>query len=155
VSDALGARLRPWALAASRAALGVVFLYFGGEELVQPGPWVGYMPPFLPVHVALWLVLAHGFVLFVTGAALAVGTRLRLFLPLSVLLMGSVAADLLLSSGPSAIWFRDFGLTFLAVAVWAAGGGVSLDAAASAAPVAAALHAPAGHAGPVRPKRRP
>ena len=117
-----------------RAALGAVFIYFGGEELAQPGPWVGYMPALLGSHVDLWLVLLHGLALFVTGAALVVGTQLRLFAPLAVLLMGSIAADLLIGSGPSAIWFRDFGLTALAVALWAGDPGLALDDMGATAP---------------------
>ncbi len=118
---------RRLALALSRATLGAVFLYFGGEELVQPGPWIGYMPGLFGSHVALYLVLVHGLALFVTGAALVAGTRLRLFMPLAVLLMASIAADLLIGSGPSAIWFRDLGLTALSVALWAGDAGVALD----------------------------
>lgn len=133
------------ALAASRAALGAVFLYFGEQELVSPGPWVGYMPGALGVHVDLWLVLLHGFALFVTGGALVAGVQLRLFLPLSVLLMGSIAADLLLGSGPSAIWFRDLGLTALSVALWAGDPGLALDDLGTPqAPVRAPRAAPRG-----------
>jgi len=112
----------------ARATLGAVFLYFGAGELIQPGPWIGYMPPFFPPHVALWLVLVHGFVLFVVGGALIVGTGLRYAFPLAFLLMASIAADLLLTSGASAIWIRDLGLTALTVSVWAGGEGLSLDA---------------------------
>lgn len=126
MSDRLPA-VRHVALGLSRATLGVVFLYFGWGELYGPGAWVGYMPPVVPAHLAVWLVLVHGFALFVVGGALVVGTRLRWAYPLAVLLMGSVAGDLLLSSGPSAIWFRDLGLTALAVATWAGGQGLALD----------------------------
>lgn len=119
--------VRSVALGLSRATLGVIFLYFGADELYAPGPWVGYMPPIFPAHLALWLVLVHGFALFVVGGALVVGVRLRFAFPLATLLMGSIAVDLLVSSGPSAIWFRDLGLTALAVASWAAGEGLGLD----------------------------
>ncbi|MCL6596866.1 MAG: hypothetical protein K6V73_11775 [Firmicutes bacterium] len=114
---------RPWALTLARLALAAIFLYFGAGELVQPGPWVGYLPPLFAGQVAVDLVLVHGFVLFVAGAALAAGAYPRVVLPLSVLLMATVAADLLLRSGPSAIWMRDLGLTALALALWADGGG--------------------------------
>ena len=134
ISDATGRRTaRRLALALCRAALGVVFLYFGAEELVAPGPWVGYMPAVFGTHVDIYLVLLHGLALFVTGAALVAGVRMALFLPLAVLLMASIAGDLLIGSGPSAIWFRDFGLTALAVALWAGEPGLGLDD----------LHAPA------------
>lgn len=118
---------RQWALALSRATLGVIFVYFGADELYAPGPWVGYMPSFLAPHTALWLVLAHGFALFVVGAALIIGTQLRFAYPLATLLMGSIALDLLLTSGATAIWFRDLGLTALAVGSWASGEGISID----------------------------
>lgn len=126
--------MRRLVLGLCRAALGAVFVYFGAAELVAPGPWVGYMPGILPTHVDLWLVLLHGLALFVTGAALIVGTQLRLFLPVAAVLMASIAGDLLVGSGPSAIWFRDFGLTALSVALWAGDPGLALDELGSGAP---------------------
>lgn len=128
------AGLRRLVLGLCRAALGAVFVYFGAAELVAPGPWVGYMPGLLPTHVDIWLVLLHGLALFVTGAALIVGSQLRLFLPLAAVLMASIAGDLLIGSGPSAIWFRDFGLTALSVALWAGDPGLALDELGSSAP---------------------
>lgn len=119
--------LRDLAMGLSRATLGVVFIYFGWGELYGPGAWVGYLPPLIPPHVAVWLILVHGFVLFLVGGALVVGSQLRWAYPLAVLLMGSIALDLLVTSGASAIWFRDLGLTALSVAAWAGGAGFALD----------------------------
>lgn len=141
------ARARVWVLTASRLVLAAVFLYFGAGELLAPGPWIGYMPPFLPPHVAVWLVLVHGFVLFLTGSGLILGTYWKLVAPLAVLLMGSVALELLFLSGPSAIWIRDLGLTGLALSLWATDGGLTGGA---DRPRPARVPLPAGGNGPDR-----
>lgn len=137
------------AVTGSRLVLGAVFLYFGAGELVAPGPWIGYMPPFVPTHIALWLVLLHGFVLFMAGCALVLGLYWRFLSPLAVLLMGSVALELLFLSGPSAIWIRDLGLTGLALSLWASDGGFTVDRFLTAMPKAVQ-----GRPGP-RPGPRP
>jgi hypothetical protein len=102
-------------------------MYFGAEELTAPGPWIGYMPALFGTRIDIDLVLLHGFALFVTGAALVAGAWLSYTLPVAVLLMASIATDLLFGSGPSAIWFRDLGLTALALALWAGDPGLALD----------------------------
>lgn len=110
-------------LTAARLVLALVFLYFGAGELVTPGPWVGYLPPFVPTPLGVWFVLLHGFVLFTAGVGLILGAYWRILAPIAVVLMGSVALELLFRSGPSAIWIRDVGLTGLALSLWATDGG--------------------------------
>ena len=65
-------RIQPWAPAVARVALGLVLLWFGIHELIQPSLWTGYVPAIPSTsHLALALVLAHGWALSVLGVALS------------------------------------------------------------------------------------
>ena len=77
-ADRAGAIAAEWAPAAGRILLGVVFAWFGYHELVQPDGWTQYVP-FVSESssLAVFLVLTHGWVLLVTGAALVAGIAPR------------------------------------------------------------------------------
>ena len=67
-----------WAPTVGRIVLGVVFFWFGYHELAQPGGWTQYVPVVNESSsLAVILVLAHGWVLFVTAAALVAGIAPR------------------------------------------------------------------------------
>ena len=74
----VGAISAEWAPTAGRILLGAVFFWFGYHELVQPGHWTQYVPVVSESSsLAVVLVLAHGWVLFVTAAALVAGIAPR------------------------------------------------------------------------------
>ena len=104
-----------WAPAAGRILLGVVFAWFGYHELVQPDGWTQYVP-FVSESssLAVFLVLTHGWVLLVTGAALVAGIAPRASAAVaSVLMLEIVIAVAMTGQSPTAL--RDVGVLGLAV----------------------------------------
>jgi uncharacterized membrane protein YphA (DoxX/SURF4 family) len=104
-----------WAPTAGRILLGVVFFWFGYHELVQPGGWTQYVPVVNESSsLAVILVLAHGWVLFVTAAALVAGIAPRVAAAVaSVLLLEIVISLAVTGLDPTAL--RDVGVLGLAV----------------------------------------
>jgi uncharacterized membrane protein YphA (DoxX/SURF4 family) len=104
-----------WAPTAGRILLGVVFFWFGYHELVQPGHWTQYVPVVSESSsLAVVLVLAHGWVLFVTAAALVAGIAPRLAAAVaSVVLLEIVISLAVTGLSPTAL--RDVGVLGLAV----------------------------------------
>ena len=110
-----GAITAEWAPGAGRILLGVVFAWFGYHELVQPGGWTQYVP-FVSESssLAVFLVLVHGWVLLVTGAALVAGIAPRAAAAVaSVLMLEIVIAVAMTGQSPTAL--RDIGVLGLAV----------------------------------------
>jgi uncharacterized membrane protein YphA (DoxX/SURF4 family) len=104
-----------WAPTAGRILLGLVFFWFGYHELVQPGGWTQYVPVVNESSsLAVVLVLVHGWVLFVTAAALVAGIAPRLAAAVaSVLLLEIVISLAVTGLSPTAL--RDVGVLGLAV----------------------------------------
>ena len=114
-AERAGAIAAEWAPTAGRILLGVVFAWFGYHELVQPGGWTQYVP-FVSESssLAVFLVLVHGWVLLVTGAALVAGIAPRAAAALaSVLMLEIVIAVAMTGQSPTAL--RDVGVLGLAV----------------------------------------
>jgi uncharacterized membrane protein YphA (DoxX/SURF4 family) len=104
-----------WAPTAARILLGVVFFWFGYHELVQPGGWTQYVPVVNESSsLAVILVLAHGWVLFVTAAALVAGIAPRAAAAVASVLMLEIVISLAVT-GLSATALRDVGVLGLAV----------------------------------------
>lgn len=115
VADRAAAIAAEWAPVAGRILLGVVFAWFGYHELVQPGGWTQYVP-FVSESssLAVLLVLMHGWVLLVTGAALIAGIAPRAAAAVAtVLMLEIVVAVALTGQSPTAL--RDVGVLGLAV----------------------------------------
>jgi uncharacterized membrane protein YphA (DoxX/SURF4 family) len=104
-----------WAPTAGRILLGLVFFWFGYHELVQPGGWTQYVPVVNESSsLAVILVLVHGWVLFVTAAALVAGIAPRLAAAVaSVVLLEIVISLAVTGLSPTAV--RDVGVLGLAV----------------------------------------
>jgi uncharacterized membrane protein YphA (DoxX/SURF4 family) len=114
-ADRAGAIAAGWAPVAGRILLGVVFAWFGYHELVQPAGWTQYVP-FISESssLAVLLVLTHGWVLLVTGAALVAGIAPRAAAAVaSVLMLEIVIAVAMTGQSPTAL--RDVGVLGLAV----------------------------------------
>jgi uncharacterized membrane protein YphA (DoxX/SURF4 family) len=111
-SSALAAE---WAPTAARILLGVAFFWFGYHELVQPGGWTQYVPVVNESSsLAVILVLAHGWVLFVTAAALVAGIAPRAAAAVASVLMLEIVISLAVT-GLSPTALRDVGVLGLAV----------------------------------------
>ncbi len=109
-----------WAPTVARLALGLVLLWFGLHELIQPSLWTGYVPA-IPQSsgLALGMVLVHGWVLVLLGAALLLGIAPRVASAVSALLLLEIVLSLSFTGGVSDIVARDLGVFGLAVAVFA------------------------------------
>lgn len=103
----------------ARMATGLIFVSFGVWELTEPAQWIGYVPP-LPAarFEAVPLVLAHGWVLLMLGAAAWINLVPAVTAWLAVAALAEVVAVLLWTSGLSATCIRDIGLLALSL-VWA------------------------------------
>jgi uncharacterized membrane protein YphA (DoxX/SURF4 family) len=112
--------VRAWAPTAARVSLGLVLLWFGMHELVQPSQWTGYVPIISPTsHLALAMVLLHGWLLSVLGVALVLGVGTQVVAGVSALLLLEIVLSLSFTGGVSDIVARDLGVCGLAVAVFA------------------------------------
>ena len=107
-----------WAPTLARVCLGLVLLWFGIHELVQPSLWTGYVPLISQTsQLALGLVLVHGWVLTLLGVALALGVMPRVAAAVSVLLLFEIVVSLTVAGGLSDLVLRDVGVFGLAVAI--------------------------------------
>jgi uncharacterized membrane protein YphA (DoxX/SURF4 family) len=104
-----------WAPTVGRILLGAVFFWFGYHELVQPGGWTQYVPVVSESSsLAVILVLAHGWVLFVTAAALVAGIVPRAAAAIASVLLLEIVISLAVT-GLDATAVRDIGVLGLAV----------------------------------------
>jgi uncharacterized membrane protein YphA (DoxX/SURF4 family) len=104
-----------WAPTAGRILLGVVFLWFGYHELLEPAQWTQYVPVLSESSsAAVILVLAHGWVLFVLSAALLAGIAPRAAAAVASLVMLEIVISLAVT-GLSDTALRDVGVLGLAV----------------------------------------
>ncbi|HUY24566.1 MAG TPA: hypothetical protein VMV09_04590 [Candidatus Saccharimonadales bacterium] len=111
--------IRAWAPTAARVSLGLVLLWFGMHELTQPGQWTGYVPIISQTsHLALALVLIHGWLLSLLGLALTLGVAAQLAAAVSALMLLEIVVALSFTGGVSDIVARDLGVFGLAVAVF-------------------------------------
>lgn len=110
--------LREWAMTVARIVLGLVCLWFGTNELIQPHFWTGYVP-LIPTTgiLAVFLVLLHGGVLFVFGIALVAGIVPRIVALLVALMLLEIVLSLSIGHGVNDIAVRDLGIFGLALAI--------------------------------------
>jgi uncharacterized membrane protein YphA (DoxX/SURF4 family) len=115
LAERAGAVSAEWAPTAGRILLGVVFFWFGYHELVQPGGWTQYVPVASESSsLAVIAVLAHGWVLFVTAAALVAGIAPRAAAAIASVLLLEIVISLTVT-GLDATALRDVGVLGLAV----------------------------------------
>ena len=107
-----------WAPTVARVLLGLVLMWFGYHELVDPLLWTGYVHV-LPAtsHVAEVLVLGHGWLLVMLAVAIVVGIAPRLSAAIAVLLMAEIVISLIATGGLSDLVLRDVGVLGLAIAI--------------------------------------
>ena len=105
-----------WAPTVGRVALGLVLLWFGYHELMQPQLWTGYVPGVSTTSVfAIALVLVHGWALLMLAIAIIAGVLLRLASAISAVLLLEVVISLTITGGLTDISLRDVGVLGLAV----------------------------------------
>ena len=104
-----------WSPTAGRILLGVVFVWFGYHELLEPAQWTQYVPVISESSsLAIILVLAHGWVLLVLSAALLAGVAPRAAAAIASLLMLEIVIALA-ATGLSDTALRDVGVLGLAI----------------------------------------
>ncbi len=116
-SAASDRRLGPCLIA--RLTTGLILGCFGFWELTGPSQWTGYVPQFLAnIASPLLLVVLHGWILFLLGAAALIDFAPVVTAWSAVVVVAEVAGGLALTSGFTEILVRDVGLLALAL-VWA------------------------------------
>jgi uncharacterized membrane protein YphA (DoxX/SURF4 family) len=97
--------------------LGLVFVWFGWHEVVQPGTWTQYVPVISESsRLAVVLVAVHGWVLLALAAALLLGVAPRASAAIAAVLLLEIVIALL-ATGFSDTAMRDVGVLGLAVAL--------------------------------------
>jgi uncharacterized membrane protein YphA (DoxX/SURF4 family) len=105
----------PWAPTGGRMLLGLVFVWFGWHEVVQPGLWTQYVPVIAEnSRPATVLVAVHGWVLLVLAAALLIGVAPRVSVAIASVLLLEIVISLL-ATGFSDTGVRDVGVLGLAI----------------------------------------
>lgn len=104
-----------WGPTLGRLLLGLVFVWFGYHEIVQPGNWTQYVPVISETsRLATVLVAVHGWVLLALATALLLGIAPRLSAAIASLLMLEIVIALAVN-GLSDTTFRDVGVLGLAI----------------------------------------
>jgi uncharacterized membrane protein YphA (DoxX/SURF4 family) len=110
-----GEGVAPWAPTLGRMLLGLVFVWFGWHEVVQPGLWTQYVPVISESsRAATVLVAVHGWVLLALAAALILGVAPRISAAIASVLLLEIVISLL-ATGFSDTAIRDVGVLGLAV----------------------------------------
>ena len=105
-----------WAPTVGRILLGLVLAWFGYHELVQPSLWTGYVPVVSAASgAAIFLVLAHGWLLLVLAVALIAGIGTRAAAAAAAALLREIVAGLTVTGGLSDLTLRDVGVLGLAI----------------------------------------
>jgi uncharacterized membrane protein YphA (DoxX/SURF4 family) len=110
-----GELVAPWLPTIGRMLLGLVFVWFGWHEVVQPGRWTQYVPVIAEnSRPATVLVAVHGWVLLALAAALLLGIAPRISAVIASVLLLEIVISLLVT-GFSDTAMRDVGVLGLAV----------------------------------------
>jgi uncharacterized membrane protein YphA (DoxX/SURF4 family) len=110
--------MRDWGPTMVRMILGLVFLWFGVQELLQPRLWTGYVPlASSDSGIALGLVLIHGGLLWLLATALILGIAPRAAALLGALALAEIILSIAFVHGLNDIVARDLGVLGLALAV--------------------------------------
>jgi hypothetical protein len=107
-----------WGPTTGRVLLSLVLAWFGYHELVQPALWSGYVP-LVSGSLAVLLVLAHGWLLFILAVAMIAGIAIRAVAAVTAALLLEIVVSLTVTSGLSDLVLRDVGVLGLAVALTA------------------------------------
>lgn len=113
----LSDRLKASAPTVLRIGVALVFLWFGSQQLMHPGSWLGFIPKSIMDISGLTaptLVAFNGSFEIVFGLCLLAG----FFTRVSALLLALHMLDITYVVGYGATGVRDFGLSIAAVAVF-------------------------------------
>ena len=102
-----------------RISLALVFLWFGTQQLVSPGEWVGLLPYWAPVSLfddAETLIMLNGWLEIVLGTMLLVGFATRF----AAIILGVHLFCIAIAMG-GATGVRDLGLALATLSIVLAG----------------------------------
>ncbi len=101
-----------------RIFLAFVLFWFGINEVMNPGMWVGFVPKFLGSgSTATTLVTIHAIVLILAGLALLAKFYIKYTAIIVALMLIEIILDLISHGGLSGIAVRDIGLLALPLAL--------------------------------------
>ncbi len=113
-------KLSKYAPAIVRIGMGLVFIYFGTNQLMHPSSWTGFVPVAIPSLLGMStikFVLMNGWFEIVAGCCLLVGFQVRAV----GLLLGLHLIGISLSIGFTALGVRDLGLSAATISIFFAG----------------------------------
>jgi len=98
-----------------RIGLGLVFIYFSIQQMINPDQWIGFVPEFLTSSV----ITASNLVIFNSVIELAGGLLLiaGLYTRIASLILGVHLLFITISVGWNPVGVRDFGLTIATLAL--------------------------------------
>lgn len=98
--------------------LGFVVIWFGYQEVTDPGAWAVYVPAFLGAGAMVKnLVMAHGAVLVLSGLSLIFNFHRKTAAIVIAIILLDIVVTLILDSGLDEIVVRDIGLFGMALAL--------------------------------------
>lgn len=109
-------KLKPYSIYLLRIGLGIVFLWFGFNQVFDSNSWTSYLPEFisiLPIE-AKSFVLLNGIMEIIFGTLLILG----LFTRISSLILSLHLFGIAFSLGYTAIGVRDFGLAIATLVIF-------------------------------------
>ncbi len=96
--------------------LAIVVIWFGYNEVSNPEKWVAMVPSFFGEgEIITYLVMAHGAILLISGAALVFNFKRRLFASIIALMILAIVVNFFQTGGIGATMIRDVGLFGLAL----------------------------------------
>ena len=105
----------------ARISIAFIFLTFGIWEIIQPAYWTAYLPGFafnLGFISPDSLLMVHGAVLILLALGLLFLSRyLRIFASLSALVMLSIVASLIMSTGWDDVLVRDITILLFTISL--------------------------------------
>jgi len=103
-----------------RMALSLVFIIFGLWEIISPQYWQGFVPNFVASMMPNLhpLVMFHGAILLFAGLAILLGFYMRIASAVAFIMLLEINLSLIIESGFSDLFVRDFALLFLAAAIF-------------------------------------
>jgi uncharacterized membrane protein YphA (DoxX/SURF4 family) len=101
-----------------RFCLGFILVWFGTQQLVNPGEWTGFVPEFVSSHSpvsGVGLILAHGALLLLSGIGISFGVFPKSASLLAAALLLEIIVVLFLKGNSGGLIVRDVGLLGMAV----------------------------------------
>ena len=101
-----------------RFSISLIFIIFGVWEFINPPYWSSFIPEFLASFSFVFvIIIVHGIILLSIGIWLASGYKTKTAAIFGTIMILIITFDVLLSSGFSPLFIRDFVITLIALSI--------------------------------------